>query len=121
MVIMIFLSHSAAADEIHLQNGRIIKTLSFWEDGGERVFEKYGNTVVLPKASVKEIRTTHFESAAAMAPTLFWKDPVSGMEFKWIRSLKSMTSDLMPPLIPSPIGSDFDWSCQKRKPAVLKL
>jgi formylglycine-generating enzyme required for sulfatase activity len=84
ILILMFFSHSAVADEIHLKNGRIIKTSFFWEDGSEIVFEKYGNTVGVLKKSVKEIRSTHFESASIDAATLSWKDPVLGMEFKWV-------------------------------------
>ena len=84
ILILIFLPNPTVADEIHLKNGRIINTSSFWEDDSEIVFEKYGNTVGVPKKSVKEIRSTHYEHVSIDAVTLPWKDPVLGMEFKWI-------------------------------------
>ena len=57
MVLILEVALPTVADEIHLKNGRIINTSFFWEDGSEIVFEKYGNTVGLPKKSVKEIRS----------------------------------------------------------------
>jgi formylglycine-generating enzyme required for sulfatase activity len=84
IIVLMFLTHSAVADEILLKNGRIIKTSSFWEDGDEIVFEKYGNTIGVSKKSVQEIRTAHFEPAVIGATHRSWRDPVTGMEFKWI-------------------------------------
>ena len=84
MLLSIFLPHSAEGDEIHMMNGRIITTSSFWEDGGKIGFEKYGNTVWVSKSRVREIRTTLFEATITDRSNLLWRDPVTGMKFNWI-------------------------------------
>ena len=84
ILILMFFPFSALADEILLNNGRILRTPYFWEDGNDIVFEKYGSTVGVPKSSVKEIRTIHFEPSENRASALSWNDPVTGMQFRWI-------------------------------------
>ena len=84
MWIFISVPLTAEADEIHMKNGRIIQTPSFWEENDEIIFEKYGNTIRVSRKLVREIRTSHFESSKIDISELFWHDPVTGMKFKWI-------------------------------------
>jgi len=73
----------ATADEIQLQDGRVIHVRSFWEKDDKIMFERYGSVVGLPTKLVREVRSnqTIFETVQNLQT---WRDPILGMEFVWI-------------------------------------
>lgn len=55
IVLLICAQQTAAADTIHLKNGRVIRTLRARVDGDQLVFEQYGNEQRIPMALVDKV------------------------------------------------------------------
>jgi len=56
IILMIFIV-SSDADEIHLKNGRVIDTDSYWEENDRIAYEMFGATIYIDKSKIKKIVT----------------------------------------------------------------
>ena len=56
LILIIFFTFPAFADEIHLKNGRIVKIDDYWEQAGQITYEQYGTTMYINKKDVAKIK-----------------------------------------------------------------
>jgi formylglycine-generating enzyme required for sulfatase activity len=96
-----------AADEIHLRDGRVIQTRSFWEKNNKIMFEKYGNVVGLPTKIVKEVRSNEAQIETEQTVQT-WRDSILGMEFVWIPA-GCFNSKAIPAHMRTDICTDGFW------------